>query len=529
MKPGSGRAVNLVLLVVVLVLANVVAVRWFTRIDMTGEKLYTLSDASRKLVGSLDDKFLVKAFYTADMPAPYNNNRRYLQDQLDEYRAYANGNFHYEFIDPKSSEELEQEAQRYGIPPVQVQVLKEDKFQVDNAYMGLVFLYGDRQERIPVIRSTSNLEYEISSAIKKLTSKELKKVGFLAGQGEPELERFKRLQEILSKQYQVTRVDISGGRAVPQDVAVLVVAAPDRKFASWEKYLIDQYLMKGGRAAFFLNRVSINLQGQMGRPLDLGIDDMLESWGVRVNADLVRDRSCAYVTVSQQAGFMVIQNQIPFYYLPRASGFDESNPLVKGLNSVVLYFASSLDTGLARAKGLNARVLLTSSGESGRQENIFAVDPMTPATPEMFAEKHIPLVATVEGSFVSAFASAPVVLDSTVTVPIDTAGRVLTSRTLAKIAVAGDGDFMQDEYSGGNPDNFILASNLVDWLADDIGLAQIRARNSGDRPLDEVPDSTRNTLKGVNLAVPPLLVILVGIVRWRWRVAARKRMENRGY
>ncbi len=314
------------------------------------------------------------------MPAPYNNNRRYLQDQLDEYRAYAGGNFQYEFIDPKSSEEAEQEAQRYGIPPVQVQVLKEDKFQVDNAYMGLVFLHGDKQERIPVIRSTSNLEYEISSAIKKLTSKELKKVGFLAGQGEPELEQFKRLQEILARQYQVTKVDMTGGRAIPADVAVLVIAAPDRKFASWEKYLIDQYLMKGGRAAFFLNKVGITLQGQMGRPLDLGLDDMLASYGVRVSADLVRDRSCAYVTVSQQAGFMVIQNQIPFYYLPRASNFEESNPLVRGLNSVVLYFASSIDTALARSKGLNANVLLRSSGESGRQENVFMVDPTAPVT-----------------------------------------------------------------------------------------------------------------------------------------------------
>lgn len=523
------KQLNTVLLVVVIVLVNVVALRWFARIDLTAERLYTLSDASRNLVASLDDKFLVKAYFSTDLPAPYNNHRRYLQDQLDEYRAYAGGNFHYEFVDPKSSEEAEQEAQRYGIPPVQVQVMKEDKFQVENAYMGLVFLHGDKQERIPVIRSVSNLEYEISSAVKKLTAKELRKVGFLSGQGEPDLEQFRRLQELLTKQYQVTRVDLAGGRAVPADIAVLVIAAPTRPFASWEKFLVDQYLMKGGRVAFFLNRVDINLQGQIGRPLDTGLDDLLAGYGVRLNADLVRDRSCAYVTVSQQAGFMVIQNQIPFYYLPRASNFDETNPLVKGLNSVVLYFASSIDTSLARAKGLNARVLLTSSSESGRQENVFTVDPMSPVTPEMFAEKGIPLVATVEGSFVSAFASRPVEVDSTVTVPLDTAGRVLASRTLAKIALIGDGDFLQDQYSGGNPDNFALAGNLVDWLADDIGLAQIRARNSTDRPLEEISDDSRKILKGINLALPPLVVVLVGIVRWRWRVAARKRMESRGY
>lgn len=154
MKSGREGYLNTFLLVAVIVLVNIIGLQFFTRIDLTEDGLYTLSEASRNLVRSLDDKFLVKAYYTSELPAPYNNNRKYLQDQLDEYRAYAGGNFHYEFIDPESSDELEQEAQRYGIPPVQVQILKEDKFQVDNAYMGLVFLYGDKQERIPVIRST---------------------------------------------------------------------------------------------------------------------------------------------------------------------------------------------------------------------------------------------------------------------------------------------------------------------------------------------------------------------------------------
>ena len=167
-----------VLLVVgVTILVNIVALRFFQRLDLTHDKIFTLSDASRNLVKSLDDKFLVKAYFTSDLPPEYANNRRYLKDQLDEYRAYAGGNFQYEFIDPSKKEEVEQEAQRYGVPPVQVQVLKQDKLQVEKAYMGLVFLYGDKQERLPVIQSTANLEYEISSAVKKLTSKELKKIG----------------------------------------------------------------------------------------------------------------------------------------------------------------------------------------------------------------------------------------------------------------------------------------------------------------------------------------------------------------
>ncbi len=167
MKQRSQMILNIVIVLGILVFVNFLGTRFFKRIDLTKEKIYTLSDASKNLVRSLDDKFLVKAYFTSDLPAPYNNNKREVQDQLDEYRAYAGGNFQYEFIDPSKKEELEQEAQKYGIPPVQVQVLKEDKLQIEKAYMGLVLLYGDKQERVPVVQSTANLEYEVSSAIKK--------------------------------------------------------------------------------------------------------------------------------------------------------------------------------------------------------------------------------------------------------------------------------------------------------------------------------------------------------------------------
>jgi len=512
----------------VLVLINILGLRFFHRFDLTENKMFTLSHASKDLVSSLDDKFTVKAYFTSDLPPEYANNRRELMDLLDEYRAYGGGNFQYEFIDPGKKEDLEMEAQKYGIPPVQVQVLKEDKLQIEKAYMGMVFLFGDKQERVPVIQSTSNLEYEISSAVKKMTTAELKKVGFLTGHGEPTLEQISRLQEILAKQYQVTTVDLSNGSAVPPDIAVLIIAAPVQPLKSWEKFLIDQYLMKGGKIAFLINKVSATLQTQYGQPVNVDIDDLLESYGVRINTDLVRDVSCAYVMVDQQAGFMVLRNQIPFYYLPRASDFLKTSPIVKDLSSVVFYFASSVDTSLARAKGLNASVLVKSSTRSGRQENVFMISPNMQVTEQMFAESGIPLVVTVEGAFPSAFGNKPISIDTSFKGTLDSANRQVIGK-VSKIVVVGDGDFIQDQYSGGNRDNFFLASNLTDWLADDIGLAEIRSRESGLKPLEEVSEGTKTWAKIVNLGVPPLIVIVVGIVRWRIRVASRKRIETRGY
>jgi gliding-associated putative ABC transporter substrate-binding component GldG len=525
MKPRQ-LTLRFLLVLAIVVFINIIALRFFKRVDLTHDKIYTLSDVSKNLVKSLDDKFIVKAYFTSDLPAPYNNNRRYLQDQLDEYRAYSGGNFQYEFIDPSKKEELKQEAQKYGIPPVQVQVLKEDKLQIQEAYMGLVMLYGDKQERMPVIRPESNLEYEMSSSLKKMTSKELKKIGFLTGHGEPSLQQMSHVQEILTKQYQVTTVDLTGAKPVPSDIAVLMVIAPDKPFKSWEKFLIDQYLMKGGHVGFFINKVSASLQNQSGRALTVDLDDMLESYGVRVNTDMVRDASCAYVSVQQQAGFMVIQNQVPFYYLPRASEFEKSSPVVKDLSSVIFYFASSIDTSLARSKGLTTQVLVRSSKRSGRQENYFVINPTMPMTPEMFNESGIPMAVTIEGAFPSVYSNKPIGVDSSMSATVDTTNRLNTGK-LSKIAVVGDGDFVQDQLSGGNKDNFLLASNIVDYLADDIGLASIRARDSGSKPLDEVNEGTRVWVKTINLALPPVLVLLVGFARWRWRAASRKRLETR--
>jgi gliding-associated putative ABC transporter substrate-binding component GldG len=335
------------------------------------------------------------------------------------------------------------------------------------------------------------------------------------------------LKELLDKQYDVTTVDLSGGKAVPQDVAVLMIVAPEKPFKSWEKFLLDQYLMKGGRIAFLLNEVNANLQNQTGRPVNVDLDDLLRVYGVRVNTDLVRDARCAMVTVSQQAGFFVMQNNIPFPYLPMASEFDKTSPIVKDLSAVVFYFVSSIDTSIARARGLNLDVLIKTSSKSGRQENYFMISPTMPQTKEMFKESGIPLAVTVEGNFTSAFAGTPVVVDSSVKSPLDTTNRITSGK--AKIVVVGDGDFLQDQLSGGNKDNIVLASNLVDWLADDIGLASIRSRESTPKPLDEVSEGTKSMVKGINLGLPPLLMIAVGVLRWRWRIAMRKRLENRGF
>ncbi|MFQ5797494.1 MAG: Gldg family protein, partial [Bacteroidota bacterium] len=292
------------------------------------------------------------------------------------------------------------------------------------------------------------------------------------------------------------------------------------KFSDEEKYQIDQYLMRGGRIALFLNKVQANLQSQRASVLSLNLDDLLEAYGVRVNSDLVRDVRCAEISVTQQLGFMTIQNRIPYPYLPIASEFNPASMVVKDLRSVLLFFASSIDTTLAQSKGLDLKVLASTSKRSGKQEGFFLLDPTQEFSEEMFKESHLPVAVSLEGKFRSLYADTAITSDTVSTL----VGTKLTESPPTRILVVGDGDFVQDQYLG-QRDNITFANNVVDWLIDDIGLTQIRSRTIAAKRLEEISSSTKTVLKYINMVLPPFAVVVGGIVRWRMRIARRKTLQ----
>jgi len=518
----SMSLVRLAIVLGILVLLNIVSVRIFGRLDFTENNLFTLSDASKELMRSLDDRVTVKAYFTEDLPAPYSNNRRAVLDQLNEYKAYAKGNLQFEFVDP-TGEKGEQEAQQQGVMPVQVQVVKEDKFEVKRAYMGLVFLYEDRKEVLPVVQNTATLEYDISSTVKRLTSRTRKQIGFLAGQGEPPLTELSRVQELLRRQYEVTTVELAKNAPVPANVAALIVMAPASAVPDHVKYQIDQYLMRGGRVAFLLNRVDANLQSRFGRELNVGLDDLLEAYTLRLNADLVRDVQCASVSIVQQQFGFSIQSQVPFPYLPLASAFAAENAMVKGLQGVVFFFVSSVDTVSPSGKNLTAEILVRSSKQSGRQTGVFMYDPLQRFEESDFVEQGIPLAALVSGPLTSAYAGKPIPSDTSAGSAPHT-GSPLTAASDARVVLVGDGDFVRDQYMG-NRDNVNFFANMVDYLVDDAGLITIRTKEVSMPPLEQVSDGTKKTVKYATLILPPLLVLGYGLLRWRMRRAARKALE----
>ena len=527
MTPKSLKSQTLIrtgIVLAILIALNIISIRIFGRFDMTRNSQFTLSEASKSMVRNLDDRVTVRAYFTEDLPAPYNNNRRALLDELNDYKAYARGNFQFEFIDP-GGEKGEMDAQQQGIAPLQIQVIKEDKAQVQRAYMGMVLLYEDKKEVIPVVQNLSTLEYEISSTIKRLTSKSQKKIGFLTGQGEPAASTLRAAQEPMRKQYEFTTVDVSRSTPVPQDVTALVVMAPATPLTEPQKFQLDQYIMRGGRVAFLLNKVDATLQKQYGRQVDLNMDDMLAAYGLRLNTDLVRDAQCASISLVQQQSGFSIQSQVPFPYLPLVSNFSKGNAMVKDLQGLILFFASSVDTDRVGALGLTAEILMRSSKQSGRLTGMFMYDPLQHYLRSDFTEEGIPLAAIVEGRFTSLYQGKPAPADTSAG-SLPPAASPLATSPDTRIVLVGDGDFARDEYIGGNRDNVTFFANMIDYLVDDAGLITIRTKEAVNPPLDPVADATKKIVKYADMGLPPLLVIGYGVFRWRMRRARKKAIEG---
>lgn len=161
------------------VLVNVVGISLFFRIDLTADDKYSLSPASREVLAKISEPLTIKVFFTRGLPAPHNITEQYLHDLMTEYAAYGDDRFNYQFFDvtPEDGGETsrvaadQKLAEDYGVFPVQVQNIEADEVKVKKAYMGLVIIYGDMVEKITPIRSTDGLEYQITSAIRKLADK----------------------------------------------------------------------------------------------------------------------------------------------------------------------------------------------------------------------------------------------------------------------------------------------------------------------------------------------------------------------
>jgi gliding-associated putative ABC transporter substrate-binding component GldG len=519
LRKGLGSLSSVPIVIGIVIVINLLALAFYSRLDLTDSKLYSLSDASKRIAESLDDPVVVKLYFSEELPPPYNQNARYLKDELYEYQAYSGGMLRFEFIDP-IKEDCEDEARAFRIPAVQVDVYEKDRIERKKAYMGLAFLYEDKQEVIPVVQSISNLEYQISSTLKKLTSDELPVVGILQGHGEVSIpQQMQNGYQELSKLYQVRPLTIRPGELIDSAMTTLLIIGPTDSIPAWDQYAIDQFIMRGGKVGIFYDPIDVDIQAQQATERDNNWAEFLAHYGIRFKQGLVVDARNSRIAVMQQQGRIRFQNIVEFPYLPQVYNFNPDNLVGKDLEAVDLPFVCALDSTLTDSMGLEFQAICWSSEHSGIRRPPYNLSPMQEFTAADFTEPFQPLAAAILGTFQTAFPDGPPAdtgYDATALAP------PMTVSPASRLIVVGDAEFGRDQQISRNPSNAALLFNTVDWLSQEQGLISIRSRQVVSRPLDEVTEGKRQTIKYADVFGPPILIILFGLVRWQTRRRAKR-------
>jgi ABC-2 type transport system permease protein len=520
----------------IIVLVNIISTRYFYRLDLTEQKEFTLSAATRKMVGELDDLININVYFTKDLPARMMGLSRQVKDMLDEYRAYSNGNIRVDFLDPADDKDIEQRVRMLGIPPVQVNIFEKDQAQIKRVYLGIAISYEDRNEAVPVVQDVMNLEYDLTSAIRKVTSKKIPVIGFLTGHDEPSLyKKYRGIRMALEKQYKVREVEIKPGELIDSAIDTLVIAGSDN-VGGWDRFAIDQYLMRGGKAFFMLDHIKLEENSLKVLPKNSKLEPLLLKYGVRVENNLVKDKLCSNASFS--SGFFSYSVPYEFWPKPSRKYFDRENPALSRLESVVFPWTRSI-TVTADDKNVQVGNLVKSSPyaslEKGSRPNI-----QPRSSKDMFAHmmrggadknkdrRQVNLAVALKGKFSSYYADRPVPPtgekkeeSKASTEKKEEKPKAIKESPETQIVIVGTSRFIDNRFKGN--ESFFL--NVMDWLNIGEDLISIRSRKVTERPLDEVGESQKTTIRYINTFGVSILVILFGLARFFLKKRSRRAYE----
>ena len=541
LKYGGNTLAFILVVFGIVALINFLSSRRFIRADLTADKRYTISQSTKKVLKRLDDIVTIDAYFSRQ-PARIAQLRQSVRDMLEEYRAFSK-NLQINFIDPATGDEAQKQQLRFiGIPEMQVNVIEKDKAEIANVYMGIAILYADKKEVLPVVQTTANLEYDLTSAILKVTSKEIKTIGFLTGHDELDVfgQAFGPLRQELSKQYDVRKVPIEADKAIDADVATLVVAGPKKELTEREKYEIDQFIMRGGRALFLVDPVVIQYEGLNVSSLTTGLNDLLEHYGVKLNDNLVLDVSMDQLTYSQ--GFMTVTTSYAYFikvlkqYQYRtgetSDGLSKDSIITNQLESLTFPWAGSLELIPNADTPVEAIALAKTSRGGWTAQSPYNISPTNRQfQPPASVQQAHTVAISLSGVFKSFYASKAIPPaeysepDEVVTAkPAEEERTTKTDSETTQIVVVRNSQFLQQ----GRPDGQLFFLNTVDWLTLGEELINIRSHGVTNRPLKEVSESEKFFLKFISIAGVPILVVAFGLVRFFLRRRAKRLVEAYG-
>ncbi len=520
---GSNTVAFIVLIFGILVLVNFLSSRRFLRGDLTEDKRYTVSKATKNVIKSLDDIVTISAYFSTQ-PADVARIRRNVRDVLDEYTAFSQ-KLQVDFVDPADFDDAQKQELRFkGIPEIQVNVFKKDKAEIANVYMAISIGYSGKEEVLPIVRSTSNLEYELTSTILKVTTKDAKTVGFLTGHDEFDInaqtQGHQQFRELLDKngkgQYNLTAVDLHAGEPVDEAVTTLVVAGPKQALTEREKYEIDQFIMRGGRAIFLVDPVTMQPGTVQATPLSTGLNDLLEHYGVKLGNNLIADLRF-HDNIAYLQGRIRVSRPYPYFVRIIKSNFSKENTITSQLEELTLPWTSSLE--ILTNEDVKAMSLAKTSESGQSSQGYFN---LMPGAPIPRADLQVYTVAAaLEGKFNSFYADKeiPSVIsaadsdgENDTSTPTQEAEdrTTITESAETQIVVMGTAQFLSQLRSDGL--NFFL--NSLDWLTLGETLIGIRSHAITDRPLKDASGLEKNFIKYMCTVGIPLLVVIFGLIRY---------------
>ena len=506
---------QLVLVAVVVVLLNTWSARSFVRIDLTTDKIYSLDLASRALMYRLERPLVVKVYFTGGLQAPYNNHQQIVVDKLEDLRAYSRGLMDLQVVDPTNVRELEDEALRFGIQPIQYRYRSASASELKKVFMGVALVYGDRQEVLPAITQVETLEYDLARAVRALVAKEEPPVvGYSTGFGEPDLMigtgPVEVLRSRIAENYRLMPVELGGGGLVPEEVDLLLVVGPQRPMTERALYQIDQFLMRGGALSVFVTNTKPDMSTM--RPVNVyhGLEAMLGHYGVQVNRDVVVDRtSNGVMNFPVRQGRYIQQVAVNYPLIPRAGSLSKTNLVVRDLDGMLFPFVSSLTLEDPLPVGVSAEVLAASGAASGRIKGIRTIDPTAyKVVPPGEERGSWPLIVALNGSWSSYFAQREVPPPPAGAEPDDPAARLRESAP-TRLVISGSADFIAN--------NIAFVLNLVDWMVQDDSLIAIRSKAIQVPSLRPMEPGEERLFKLLNLAGGSVILLLAGLVRWLLR------------
>lgn len=551
--------------VAIVVLVNVIGSYVFTRFDLTSEKRYTLSPTTKEILNGLDDYVYFKVYLEGDFPAGFKKLRRETKEMLDEFRAYTKY-IDYEFINPSESADAAERNDTYkqlyqsGLNPTDVVVKNSDGSSKQMVIWpgALVSYHNDTEIAIDLLEnqlgqssedalnaSMQNLEFRLIDAVKKVTRRTRPNIAFIEGHGELSEQDVYDIAQTLAQNYNVGRVEINGKidalihrtqdeekevKAFPSFDAI-IIAKPTQPFDERDKFLIDQYIMHGGKVLWLVEPVLAtmdSLQSQestIGLEQNLNLDDMLFKYGVRLNRDLLLDLTCASLPI--RTGQVAGQPQLEFFrwfYFPLLQAAS-NHPMVRNMNAIKADFVSSMDATTS-ANGIDQIPLLkTSDYTKVSGAPVFISLAMLRQTPDkrMFSSKGKNVAYLLKGSFPSLYANRipQEIVD-------DQATDFMEESFPTAMIVVADGDIIRnqidirtrkplplgfDQYTQNTYANKEFIENAISYLVDGEGLIDIRSRELKVRLLDMTKiNQERTKWQVINTLLPIALIIALGFV-----------------